>query len=101
MVCLTVASPSDEAPEMEEIKTMREDEMMALTSIYDEMFQEKIPDKQWIIKLQLDHIKRLVFKSDAKETTTTSSEDNKPICTFFVRGKCRYGNKVNSMIRGR
>ena len=68
---------------------------MAVTSIYGEAFEEKIADKLWVMKLKLEHIVKLVEGGES-ETDRKKREgvvDNRPICTFFAKGKCRYGKR--------
>ena len=77
----------------EEIATLRQDEMMAVTSIYGDMFQEKIADKLWVMKLGLDHILKLVEGGSSDADKKRQIVDTRPICTFFAKGKCRYGKK--------
>ena len=87
-------APDADLPYREEIATLREDEMTAVTSIYGDMFQEKIADKLWVMKMGLDHIIRLaeggVSDADKKKNQVV---DTRPICTYFAKGKCRYGKR--------
>ena len=70
----------------DEIATLREDEMMAVTSIYGDLFEEKIADKLWVMKLKLEHIVKLVEGVSDVDGKKNPALDTRPICTFFAKG---------------
>ena len=78
------SSPSD--VDRDEIASLREDEMMAVTSIYGDLFEEKIANKLWVMKLQLEHIVKLVEGGGGGAEEKKKSVDTRPICTFFAKG---------------
>ncbi|XP_071961739.1 putative ATP-dependent RNA helicase DHX57 [Antedon mediterranea] len=75
----------------------RQEEALALSSIYGEDFLERIPNHVWVLKLQLRHMNEFVdeqyrskIKAEKKSKPLVRNED---ICEFFLRGNCRYGTR--------
>ena len=80
----------------------RQDEALALSSIYSEDFEEKIPNKLWAIQFDLDHINDILEKmkkSTEKSTVRYNPKqqeveiDPKSVCPFYLKGDCRYGSR--------
>jgi ATP-dependent RNA helicase DHX57 len=78
----------------------KEDEKMALESIYGEQaFAVKIPGKLWELTLNLPALLRLLTSDvgqKAKKSVQLSRaqlEKEKDVCQFFLRGHCKYGKK--------
>ncbi|XP_059087523.1 putative ATP-dependent RNA helicase DHX57 [Tigriopus californicus] len=77
-------------------REQKEDEKMALASIYHEGFIEKIPDKLWVIELKLPFMTKFlpsVKKSGDKKGS--KAEQLKNACPFFMRGHCKFGRRCN------
>ncbi|XP_019623182.1 PREDICTED: putative ATP-dependent RNA helicase DHX57 isoform X1 [Branchiostoma belcheri] len=96
---------SEDLPSMDEALEQRRDEAVALESIYDETFKEKISDKLWVLHLDLPHFKPILevleaqkeegrrpkFKlTDRSKDAEKKSED---ICKFYLKGNCRFGRR--------
>ncbi|XP_033106409.1 putative ATP-dependent RNA helicase DHX57 isoform X2 [Anneissia japonica] len=85
----------DSTISMDSCIEQRQEEAIALSSIYGDDFQERIPNRVWILKLQLQHMNEFVgeqyqaqIKAEKKSKPHVRIED---ICEFFLRGNCRYG----------
>ena len=75
-----------------DIVEQRQDEMMALMSIYEENFSERIPSKVWILKLSLSHLKDIT-KPKSKKKEVIKPVDNREVCRYYLKGACRYGTR--------
>lgn len=76
-----------------EIIELRDDEKLALASIFEHRFIERIPNRVWILYLELPELKNLLnMKSESH-----SLMQNKPICLFYRKGLCRYGDKCKHL----
>ena len=81
----------------------RQDEALALSSIYGEDFEEKIPNKLWAIQFDLEHINSILDKmqksaekSSVRYNPKQQQEvevDPKSVCPFYIKGECRYGSR--------
>jgi len=82
-----------DADMLEMYDTMREEEKLALESIYGEAFVERIPNKVWEIKLEL----KALLKHLPKENKANPRKDHvvqpKDACKFFWNGHCKFGRK--------
>lgn len=79
----------------QEAVLQRQEEAMALASIYEETFSEVIPDCVWNIKLSLPFLQE-AFKPKKEATyykTAKRTEISKNFCRFFLKGFCRFGDK--------
>ena len=75
----------------QDLKDQRNDEKMALESIYETVFNEKLLDKVWEFRLPLDHLwKYLPQEKKAKEN---KKKEDKNLCKFFQAGHCRFGSR--------
>lgn len=88
---------SDDAIELT-AKQQRDEECLALKSIYDDNFAESIPDKLWTIDIMSMGYLEEKFKSSSKIPVRRDPKKGKKanikgknICRFFLMGKCRYG----------
>ncbi len=84
----------------EDIYEQRIEETTTLTSIYGDMFVERIPNKVWVMALELPHLTEIYMsKREEKERMTTIKETTKKlvkntnICNFYQQGNCRFGNR--------
>ena len=79
----------------QEASIQRQDEVMALESIFNEAFTEVIGDSVWTIKLSLPFLLD-EFKpknSVQKSKTAKKAEKVANVCRFFLQGYCKFGNK--------
>ena len=78
--------------DFQDLIDQRNDEKMALKSIYETVFNEKLQDKVWEFRLPLDHLwKYLPQEKKAKDTK--KKKDDKKICKYFEAGHCRFGSR--------
>ena len=80
--------------DMADIVEQRNDEMVALKSIYEDRFIERIPQKLWIVKLDLPHLDKLTQPVRSTKTKTPLIDsDNREVCRFFKKGFCKFGRR--------
>ncbi|GFR93668.1 ATP-dependent RNA helicase DHX36 [Elysia marginata] len=97
-ISLDVKNTYDGATESEdcsdkELLEAREDEKMALQSIYESAFEERIPNKCWALNLELPELAELVntnFKPVAENNVNTLPYQVKKPCEFYFKGKCKF-----------
>ena len=77
----------------EEIVEMRNDEMLALQSIYDTAFIEKIPNRVWHLRLELQTLKDLVSPNSSTDVVEKVEKRDEELCKFYLKGACRFGDK--------
>lgn len=83
----------------EEVLEQRNEEKMALESIYGDCFTERIPNTIWSLLLELPNLSELVQSSSAAEKAKKTQprekkqRGHKPLCSYFQRGNCRFGDK--------
>ncbi|XP_033733730.1 putative ATP-dependent RNA helicase DHX57 isoform X2 [Pecten maximus] len=79
----------------EDIEEQRNEEIMALKSIYEDNFTEKIPNKVWSLCLDLPSIKDLVkpSKPEDVESVQEKKDKNREVCRFFLKGFCQFGKR--------
>lgn len=71
----------------------REDEMVALMSIYNDMCDERVKNKHWVFHLYIPHLGAWFFKNTFKNTENQPQQRKKPICrNFNSTGNCRFGS---------
>ena len=74
----------------------REEEKMALESIYESSFQEKIAGRVWELNLPLEHLWRYLpgGSKDPKRAPPKPKDPNeKKVCKFFSAGHCKFGKR--------
>ena len=75
----------------------RQEEVIALESIYGDAFAEVITDSIWTIKLSLPFLLE-AFKpkkrgeNGCKSRTTKKRETSREVCTFYLEGNCKFGD---------
>ena len=75
----------------------RQEEVMALESIYGDTFTEVIADSIWTIKLSLPFLLE-AFKpkvrgdKGCKSKTTKKREMSRKLCRFYLEGNCKFGD---------
>ena len=83
--------------DLEMMKEAKEDEKMALESIYADAFHEKIPGRVWEIKLKIPSLLKYCQKTDQQlkkeRESKQKAQDMKNVCQFFLRGHCKFGRK--------
>lgn len=74
--------------------TEREDEMVALTSIYDDKIcEERVKNKHWVFHLEIPSLGQWHFKNNYNRSSSSSHERKRYVCrTFAAKGTCRYGS---------
>ena len=88
-------SPHYTDEKFQEAVLQRQEEAMALESIYDEAFTEVIADSVWNIRLSLsfllDAFKPKINKKNECKSKTVKTPGN--VCRFFLQGFCRFGDR--------
>ncbi|XP_069118914.1 putative ATP-dependent RNA helicase DHX57 [Argopecten irradians] len=81
----------------EDIEEQRKEEIMALKSIYEDKFTEKIPNKVWSLCIDLPCLKDLVKPQNTEDVETVEEkiDKNKEVCRFYMKGFCRFGRKCH------
>eukprot|EP00092_Neocalanus_flemingeri_P073805 GFUD01091162.1.p1 GENE.GFUD01091162.1~~GFUD01091162.1.p1 ORF type:complete len:1281 (+),score=425.03 GFUD01091162.1:331-4173(+) len=79
----------------DELVEQRNDEKMALESIYESAFTEKLVDKVWELRLPLEHLWKYLpgGKMDPKAKKEKDPKLDKNVCQFFLAGHCRFGRR--------
>ena len=79
----------------QEVMEGRQEEMIALKSIYEDRFEERISNFVWILSLDLEHLTEMVAPQSAGKRTKAEAVNNasKNICKYFLSGTCKYGNR--------
>uniref|UniRef100_A0A8C4QJA6 Putative ATP-dependent RNA helicase DHX57 n=1 Tax=Eptatretus burgeri TaxID=7764 RepID=A0A8C4QJA6_EPTBU len=73
-----------------------QEEVTALSSIFGKHFEERIPGRVWILRLELPQLtKKFQGKSDLVVQKTEPLK-SRPLCKYFLKGCCRYGTVCNS-----
>ncbi|KAI8788572.1 ATP-dependent RNA helicase DHX57 [Biomphalaria glabrata] len=81
-----------------EVLEAREDEKMALKSIYDEAFEERIMGKVWALNLELQELTNLLKQKQTLQTCVKKTEDkntDRKVCPFYRKGNCRFGDRCH------
>ncbi|XP_038072636.1 putative ATP-dependent RNA helicase DHX57 [Patiria miniata] len=84
--------------QMQEALQQREEEAMALSSIYQEDFDERIPNRVWVMNFDLPHVTdHFVEKArslqNRKQQMVDRSLSSVGLCRFYQQGHCRFGSK--------
>ncbi|XP_071787163.1 putative ATP-dependent RNA helicase DHX57 [Asterias amurensis] len=82
---------------MKEAFLQREEEALALSSIYRDDFEERIPNQIWVMTFDLPHVTdHFQVKArqlhDRKQQMVEQSLSNVNICRFYQQGHCRFGS---------
>lgn len=83
----------------QEATIQRQEEAMALESIYNEAFTDVLADSVWTIKLALPFLQAEFELKNSREnmhknkTTRKSTEKAANACRFFLQGYCKFGDK--------
>uniref|UniRef100_UPI00359015E6 putative ATP-dependent RNA helicase DHX57 isoform X2 n=1 Tax=Myxine glutinosa TaxID=7769 RepID=UPI00359015E6 len=73
-----------------------QEEVTALSSIFGKHFEERIPGRVWILRLELP---QLTKKSQSKSNIVVQKTEPlkpRPLCKYFLKGSCRYGTACTS-----
>lgn len=91
---LTVAKEDDvasgEGETEQEILEAREEEKLALQSIYDSDFEECIPNKVWLLNLKLPELHELLENRSHKRI---EKKVEKKLCPFYLKGFCKFKDR--------
>ncbi|XP_022087605.1 putative ATP-dependent RNA helicase DHX57 [Acanthaster planci] len=84
--------------QMREALQQREEEATALSSIYQEDFDERIPDRVWVLNFDLPHItdhfrEKARNSQDRTRQMLDQSLAMVGMCRFYQQGYCRFGSK--------
>jgi len=82
----------DNSDELKDLLEQKMDEKMALESIYESAFNEKIPGSVWELSLPLEHLWKYLPR-DAKESTKKDFKKERGVCEYFTNGHCKFGNR--------
>lgn len=95
----TVSESNKSEHSREDINEMRQDEMLALQSIYESAFEEQVPNEVWQLKFKIDHLllhspyeqkkRQEAAKEAAKERHGGKKLEK---CRNLLKGHCKYGN---------
>ena len=78
--------------DVESLAEMKDDEKLALESIYAQNYEEVIPNKVWRVKLNIPAVFDLINKEEKSSRTSTKSQPlPKDVCKFYLKGYCRFG----------
>ena len=84
----------DDEDEGSEWMEQREEEKVALESIYESTFQEKIATKVWELRLELPHLwKHLPGAKEAEAKAKQKAKELKGVCPWFSAGHCKFGRR--------
>ena len=92
-------NPAYSEETFQEAIVQRQEEAMALESIYNEAFTEVLADSVWTIKLELPFLQAEFELKNSKQnvpkqkTTRKSTEKAANACRFFQQGYCKFGDK--------
>ena len=91
-------NPAYSEETFQEAIVQRQEEAMALESIYNEAFTEVLADSVWTIKLELPFLLaefELKNRENAckQKTTRKTMEKAANTCRFFQQGYCKFGDK--------
>lgn len=92
-------NPAYSEETFQEATVQRQEEAMALESIYNEAFTEVLADSVWTIKLELPFLqaefepKNTGKKLRRQKTASKSTEKAADVCRFFQKGYCKFGDK--------
>ena len=94
-------NPSYSAERAQEAALQRQEEALALESIYDETFSEVITDRVWTINLSLPFVldafqpKRIgdTNKEQSGNPKNKSCKTPENVCKYFLQGHCKFGDK--------
>lgn len=92
-------NPAYSEETFQEAIVQRQEEAMALESIYNEAFTEVLADSVWTIKLELPFLQAEFELKNSREnvrkqkTTKKSTEKAANACKFFQQGYCKFGDK--------
>ena len=77
----------------QDLLDQRQDEKMAVESIYDTLFTEKIPNKVWELRLTLKHLLKYLPKENNIPQKNADKTSDKNVCPYFLAGYCRFGRR--------
>ncbi|KAM9328553.1 putative ATP-dependent RNA helicase DHX57 [Pholidichthys leucotaenia] len=92
----TLNSDNTEGVPMDECLSQRQEEALALTTIYGERFSERIANAVWTITLDLLFLSENVASIGRKVggRNVRGASDTRDICRFYMKAQgCRYGEK--------
>ncbi|XP_067845385.1 putative ATP-dependent RNA helicase DHX57 [Heptranchias perlo] len=87
------ASPKSCNTSMEECVERRQEEALALNSIYEGKFSERIQNRVWSIELTLEFLTQKFNKSRWCETKDLTATTLKGICQHYLKGSCHFGSR--------
>ena len=76
-----------------DLEEQKQDEKMALESIYETLFTEKIPGKVWELRLTLKHLLKYLPKDNNISKKNSDKAEDKNVCPYFLAGYCRFGRR--------
>ena len=90
---LPLDSSSTEGDLPQEIIEQREEEKLALKSIYEHRFEERIANRVWLLHLDLPELKEMLHFQKGFE----SKKEKREVCRFYRKGHCRFGDKCHQL----
>lgn len=91
--------PDDDDEMVEAAKQQREEECLALKSIYDDTFTESISDKLWTMNISMEFLEekfktssKIPVRKDPKKIKKQNFK-GKNVCRYFLMGKCTFGSR--------
>ncbi|XP_072360427.1 putative ATP-dependent RNA helicase DHX57 [Scyliorhinus torazame] len=87
------ASPKFGNISMEDCVERRQEEALALSSIYESKFSERIQNRVWSVELALVFLTHKLNKSRSCETEDSTAKTLINICQHYLKGSCRFGSR--------
>ncbi|XP_062912424.1 putative ATP-dependent RNA helicase DHX57 isoform X1 [Mobula hypostoma] len=84
-------SPISDNVSFEECGERRQEEALALRSIYEGKFSEKIQNRVWTIELPLKFLSQKLIKSKTCKAEESELKAVKGICQHYLKGRCYFG----------
>ena len=80
----------------QEIAGLREEEKLALESIYEHRFEERIVNRVWLLYLDLPELKEMLHFHKSSESKPLK-KDLLEVCKFYRKGHCRFGDQCRQL----
>ncbi|XP_014676197.1 PREDICTED: putative ATP-dependent RNA helicase DHX57, partial [Priapulus caudatus] len=98
--CFNVTFERDDSFSEDDILERRSEEVLALSSIYGDAFVERIPNRVWVVCLDLPVLETLINKKPAADHRKKPAADHQKktadsrlACRLYKKGTCRFEHK--------
>ncbi|CAL1534588.1 unnamed protein product, partial [Lymnaea stagnalis] len=90
-ITLSVSETTDDSELDQAIFAARDEEKMALESIYDVAFEERIPNTLWVLNLELPELSQLLSQRAVPSASKKSEKSiDRKLCPFYLKGSCKF-----------